>query len=143
MKTLHSKLFDENTKKTIIFEKKSKIGRVKINSFHCTTFSSQYNRTSDDIKSMIKLAKLNEKHLTDVTQVIYYGEMDNSDDWKLLELNDPLLSAIEQGQVLAFKGKQFQHCQYYYQNIFSPIELKNVWKMLFRWFKRKSCTLYR
>lgn len=56
---------------------------------------------------MIKLAKLNEKHLTDLTQVIYYGETENSDDWKLLELNDPLMSAIEQGQVLAFKGKKF------------------------------------
>lgn len=61
---------------------------------------------------MIKLAKLNEKHLTDLTQVIYYGEMENSDDWKLLELNDPLLSAIEQGQVLAFKGRLKQQHQF-------------------------------
>lgn len=53
---------------------------------------------------MIKLAKLNENHLTELTQVIYYGDNENSDDWKLLELNEPLLSAIEEGQVLAFKG---------------------------------------
>lgn len=65
---------------------------------------SQYSRTSEDIKSMIKLAKLSEKHLTDVTQVLYCGESINNPDWKLLELNNTLLSAIEEGQVLAFKG---------------------------------------
>lgn len=53
---------------------------------------------------MIKLAKLSEKQLTDVTQVVYYGDMENSPDWKLLELNGLLVSAIEEGQVLAFKG---------------------------------------
>lgn len=53
---------------------------------------------------MIKLAKLNEKHLTELTQVIYYGDMENNPDWKLLELNGALQSAIEEGQVLAFKG---------------------------------------
>lgn len=53
---------------------------------------------------MIKLAKLNEKQLTDLTQVIYYGDMETNEDWKLLELNGPLLKAIEEGQVLAFKG---------------------------------------
>lgn len=69
-------------------------------------YRSQYSRTSDDIKSMIKLAKLNEKQLTDVTQVIYYGDTESSDDWKLLELNGPLLKAVEEGQVLSFKGKK-------------------------------------
>lgn len=73
-----------------------------MNSFVC--FRSQYNRTSEDIKSMIKLAKLNEKQLTDITQVIYYGDMENNPDWKLLELNGPLLKSIEEGQVLSFKG---------------------------------------
>lgn len=53
---------------------------------------------------MIKLAKLSEKQLTEVTQVIYYGDTENSPDLKLLELNGTLLSAIEEGQVLAFKG---------------------------------------
>lgn len=53
---------------------------------------------------MIKLAKLNEKHLTELTQVIYYGDMENSPDWKLLELNGALQAAIEEGQVLCFKG---------------------------------------
>lgn len=53
---------------------------------------------------MIKLAKLSEKQLTDVTQVLYYGEPENNPDLKLLELNGPLQLAIEEGQVLAFKG---------------------------------------
>lgn len=55
---------------------------------------------------MIKLAKLNEKQLTDVTQVIYYGDTESNEDWKLLELNEPLLKAVEEGQVLSFKGKK-------------------------------------
>lgn len=53
---------------------------------------------------MIKLAKLNEKHLTELTQVLYCGDLENSDDWKLLELNGPIQAAIEEGQVLCFKG---------------------------------------
>lgn len=62
---------------------------------------------------MIKLAKLNEKHLTDLTQVIYYGDMENSPDWKLLELNGALQSAIEEGQVLSFKGIDHAHLSIY------------------------------
>lgn len=53
---------------------------------------------------MIKLAKLNEKHLTELTQVIYYGDDEDNDEWKLLELNSSLLAAVEEGQVLSFKG---------------------------------------
>lgn len=56
---------------------------------------------------MIKLAKLNEKQLTDVTQVIYYGDAENDPDWKLLELNGALLAAVEEGQTLSFKGNYF------------------------------------
>lgn len=62
---------------------------------------------------MIKLAKLNEKHLTDLTQVIYYGDMENSPDWKLLELNGTIQSAIEEGQVLCFKGTSIISIQTY------------------------------
>lgn len=54
---------------------------------------------------MVKLAKLNEKHLTELTQAIYYGESDtDGSKFKLLELNGHLLSAIEEGQTLQFKG---------------------------------------
>lgn len=74
---------------------------LKILSFH----SGPYQRTAEDIKSMIKLAKLNEKHLTELTQAIYYDECDNDGSkFKLLELNEHLVSAIEEGQTIQFKG---------------------------------------
>lgn len=64
-----------------------------------------YQRTVEDIQSMIKMAKLNEKHLTEMTQALYYGESESdSSSFKLLELNDHLLSTIQQGQILHFKG---------------------------------------
>lgn len=54
---------------------------------------------------MIKLAKLNEKNLTELTQAIYYDDSDSDDsNFKLLELNGHLLSAIAEGQTLQFKG---------------------------------------
>lgn len=58
----------------------------------------------DDVKSMIKLAKLRENQLTDLTQVIYYGENEADPDWRLLELNPDLLKAIEEKKDLSFKG---------------------------------------
>lgn len=54
---------------------------------------------------MIKLAKLNERHLTELTQAVYYGDNDSDGSkFKLLELNGHLLSAIGEGQTLQFKG---------------------------------------
>lgn len=70
----------------------------------CVASQPGYNRASKDIKSVIKLAKLNERNLTDLTQVVYYGSSDSADNFKLLELNDDLMSAIEKGESLYFKG---------------------------------------
>lgn len=67
-------------------------------------FASEYVRSLDEVRSMIKLAKLSEKHLTDVTQVVYYGDAESSSNWKLLELNPNLLKAINEGETLSFKG---------------------------------------
>lgn len=67
---------------------------------------------------MIQLAKLNEKHLTDITQVLYYGEMENNPNLKLLELNGPLLKSIEEGQVLAFKGCFISRVNFFSTNLF-------------------------
>lgn len=53
---------------------------------------------------MIKLAKLSERNLTEVTQVIYYGNSEEGDNFKLLELNKPLMAAIEKNETLHFKG---------------------------------------
>lgn len=64
-----------------------------------------YQRTPEDIKSMIKLAKLNEKNLTELTQAVYYDENEsNAANFKLLELNSHLLSTITEGKTLIFKG---------------------------------------
>lgn len=66
---------------------------------------SSYKRTAEDVKSVIKLAKLNEKKLTNLSQAIHfetYGEVNNN--FKLLELNDHLLTSINEGEILSFKG---------------------------------------
>lgn len=54
---------------------------------------------------MLTYAKLEAHKLTPITQTLYYPESEiNPSDYKLLELNDDILSQIEQGQVLCFKG---------------------------------------
>lgn len=63
-------------------------------------------RTLDDVKTMIEHAKLNVNNLTGITQTIYFSsEVDESNDFKLLELNSHLSSAIEEGQTISFKGR--------------------------------------
>ncbi|KAI8123704.1 hypothetical protein FF38_08718 [Lucilia cuprina] len=64
-----------------------------------------YVRTLDDVKGIIKHAKLDERNLTQVTQALYYPSADIvSDNLKLLELDDHMLGQIRDGQVLQFKG---------------------------------------
>lgn len=65
----------------------------------------RYERTTDDVRSMIKYAKLDERKLTSITQALYYpmGTV-QSEDFKLLELNPHLLAEIQAGQQLSFKG---------------------------------------
>lgn len=65
----------------------------------------RYARTTNDVRSMVKYAKLDERKLTTITQALYYPTDDNyAEDVKLLELNPHLLAAIKEGQTLAFKG---------------------------------------
>lgn len=65
----------------------------------------RYERNSDDVKSMIKHAKLDEKNLTQLTQAIYYPSSNQIQaNLKLLELNPHLMKQIEEGQTLCFKG---------------------------------------
>lgn len=67
--------------------------------------SSRYERTPEDVASMLTYAKLEGHKLTPITQTLYYPESDiNVGDYKLLELNANILSQIQQGQVLSFKG---------------------------------------
>lgn len=68
--------------------------------------SNVKEQNMDDVRSVIKLAKINEKNLTDVSQVLYYGVVkEESDNIRLLELNDHLLATINKGQLIQFKGK--------------------------------------
>lgn len=62
-------------------------------------------RSLDDVRTMIHHAKLNERNLTGTTQTIYFATpTEDTNDFKLLELNPHLLSVIEQGDTLCFKG---------------------------------------
>lgn len=68
-------------------------------------FILRYERTTEDVKSMIKYAKLDERNLTQISQAIYYpSASDVLDKYKLLELNSHLLAEIQEGQTLCFKG---------------------------------------
>lgn len=62
-------------------------------------------RTVNDVKSIIKHAKLDEKTLTEITQTIYFPDTDiHGAHLKLLELNPDLLAEIEEGRSVSFKG---------------------------------------
>lgn len=68
-------------------------------------YENSYSRTTDDVRSMVRFAKLDERKLTTITQALYYPIDENyADDVKLLELDPHLLAAIKEGQTLAFKG---------------------------------------
>lgn len=65
----------------------------------------RYERSAEDVSSMIKYAKLSERNLTDITQALYYPANDSMfEEYKLLELNSHLVEQIEAGQTLFFKG---------------------------------------
>uniref|UniRef100_A0A1B0G7N1 Sister chromatid cohesion protein DCC1 n=1 Tax=Glossina morsitans morsitans TaxID=37546 RepID=A0A1B0G7N1_GLOMM len=76
---------------------------------HQSTFLtclSRYVRSLKDVKSIIKYAKLDERNLTQVTQVALYYPSESvvSDNLKLLELDEHMLQQISLGQNLYFKG---------------------------------------
>ncbi|KAJ6641389.1 Sister chromatid cohesion protein DCC1 [Pseudolycoriella hygida] len=65
----------------------------------------KYERTAEDVGTMLTYAKLEANKLTPITQTLYYPEGDvNMSDYKLLELNDDVFNQIRKGQVLSFKG---------------------------------------
>ncbi|XP_032585480.1 sister chromatid cohesion protein DCC1 [Drosophila mojavensis] len=64
-----------------------------------------YVRTPEDVKAIVKHAKLDERQLTQVTQALYYPSAHVvSDNLKLLELDEHMLQQIRNGQTLHFKG---------------------------------------
>ncbi|XP_047540073.1 sister chromatid cohesion protein DCC1 [Vanessa atalanta] len=62
-------------------------------------------RTSDDVRKVIKTAKLHESELTETTQVLRFpGPDQQNHNLRLMLLDDNLLKEIEAGNQLIFKG---------------------------------------
>nr|XP_026490420.1 sister chromatid cohesion protein DCC1 [Vanessa tameamea] len=62
-------------------------------------------RTSDDVRKVIKTAKLHESELTETTQVLQFpGPDQQNHNLRLMLLDDNLLKEIEAGNQLIFKG---------------------------------------
>ncbi|XP_034102388.1 sister chromatid cohesion protein DCC1 [Drosophila albomicans] len=64
-----------------------------------------YVRTAEDVRTIVKHAKMDERQLTQVTQALYYPDANVvSDNLRLLELDEHMLQQIRTGQTLHFKG---------------------------------------
>ncbi|XP_023942598.2 sister chromatid cohesion protein DCC1 [Bicyclus anynana] len=62
-------------------------------------------RSSEDVRKIIKTAKLHESELTEVTQILRFPDPSKqNDNLKLMLLDDNLLKEIEGGNQLIFKG---------------------------------------
>uniref|UniRef100_A0A1E1W8F3 Sister chromatid cohesion protein DCC1 n=2 Tax=Pectinophora gossypiella TaxID=13191 RepID=A0A1E1W8F3_PECGO len=62
-------------------------------------------RTSEDVRKIIKTAKLHESELTEITQILRFPDPNqHNDNLKLMLLDDNLLKHIEAGNKLHFKG---------------------------------------
>ncbi|XP_063833499.1 sister chromatid cohesion protein DCC1 [Ostrinia nubilalis] len=62
-------------------------------------------RTPEDARKIIKIAKLHEPELTEITQVLRFPDVNHqNDNLKLMLLDDVLLKEIEKGNDLIFKG---------------------------------------
>lgn len=64
-------------------------------------------RTPEDVRKIIKTAKLHESELTEITQILRFPDpSEQNDNLRLLLLDDNLLKEIEAGNQLIFKGIQ-------------------------------------
>ncbi|XP_011566131.3 sister chromatid cohesion protein DCC1 [Plutella xylostella] len=64
-------------------------------------------RTSEEVRKIIKTAKLHESELTDITQVLRFPDASlHNDNLRLMQLDDYLLKEIEAGKELVFKGER-------------------------------------
>jgi len=59
-----------------------------------------YTRTAEDVKVVIEHAKLSENDLKPNVQPIYFGE--KFEEYKLLELDEHILSDLKCGQTCVF-----------------------------------------
>ncbi|XP_058117046.1 sister chromatid cohesion protein DCC1 [Anopheles ziemanni] len=70
-------------------------------------YSQDYSRTIDDVRLIVKHAKLDHKNLTNTAQAIYYPKEEPGHDLgniKLLEVDDHILQAVENNDEVCFKG---------------------------------------
>lgn len=70
-------------------------------------FSQDYQRSVEDVHTIVRYAKLDFNNLTNTAQAIYYpnGEMHaNMSNLKLLEADDHILEQIREGKSVSFKG---------------------------------------
>ncbi|XP_038218251.1 sister chromatid cohesion protein DCC1 [Zerene cesonia] len=64
-------------------------------------------RTPEDVRKVIKTAKLHESELTEISQVLRFPDPSiNNDNLKLMLLDNNLLQQIEAGNQLIFKGDE-------------------------------------
>ncbi|KAK3915302.1 Sister chromatid cohesion protein DCC1 [Frankliniella fusca] len=67
--------------------------------------ASRYNRTNEEVLSVLSNAKVLEKDLSPVTQVLSFSEPNNlEENLLLLELDNSLLELLNNGDCLAFRG---------------------------------------
>ncbi|XP_045455623.1 sister chromatid cohesion protein DCC1 [Melitaea cinxia] len=63
------------------------------------------DRTSEDVRKVIKIAKLHESELTEISQVLRFSDpSQHNPNLRLMLLDDILLKEIEEGNELTFKG---------------------------------------
>lgn len=68
-------------------------------------FSQDYQRSVEDVQTIIQYAKLDRNNLTNMAQAIYYPDTDQDmSRLKLLEADDHILQQIKEGRSVSFKG---------------------------------------
>lgn len=68
-------------------------------------FCFSQERTPEDVRKIIKTAKLHESELTEVTQILRFPDpSQQNDNLRLMLLDDNLLKEIEAGNQFVFKG---------------------------------------
>uniref|UniRef100_A0A182K4F3 Sister chromatid cohesion protein DCC1 n=1 Tax=Anopheles christyi TaxID=43041 RepID=A0A182K4F3_9DIPT len=75
--------------------------------FTCNIFSFSYARSIDDVRTIVKHAKLDHKNLTNTAQAVYYPKDEEGHDIgniKLLEVDEHILGEIKKGSEMCFKG---------------------------------------
>lgn len=69
--------------------------------------SFRETRTPEEVRTVIKTAKLRESELTETTQILRFPESTKqNDNLRLMLLDDNLLKQIEAGNELIFKGRK-------------------------------------